>query len=183
MLRSLHGDDIADHLPAILDWLDWWKLASTTHTEYNDGRWRLTLGGRTAAMHGLPLRIAGGVLQLWRDLLQVDPSDRLLGDWSAFDHLLIIELLTDRAPSLRRDSADLIDGIQGWMEQNVASHQSMLWREWLHRSDNKAEEILGSLGISDAQDRPLHGKHAQKIDTSSHPAGHCFERANARSFQ
>lgn len=161
--RSLRGDDIAEHLPAILDWLDWWKLASTAHTEHEDGRWRLTLGGRIAATHGLPLRIAGGTLQLWRDLLQVDPKDRLLDDWSAFDHLLIVELLTDRAPSLRRDSADLMDGIQGWMEQHVARHQSMLWREWLHRSDSKVEEILGSLGITDAKDRPLHGESAQKL--------------------
>ena len=49
------------------------------------------------------------------------------------------------------------------MEQNVANHKSMLWREWLHRPDNKAEEILGSLGIIDAQDRPIHGKPAQKM--------------------
>jgi helicase len=161
--RSLRGDNLAEHLPAILDWLDWWKLASTEHNEYEDGRWRLTLGGQTAARHGLPLRIAGGLLQLWRDLLQVDPSDRLLNDWSAFDHLLIVELLTDRAPSLRRDSSDLINGIQGWMERQVAPHQSMLWREWLHRSDSKVEEILGSLGITDAKDRPLHGEAAQKV--------------------
>lgn len=160
--RSLRGDDVADHLPAILDWLDWWKLASTAHREYEDGRWRLTLGGRAAAQHGLPLRLAGGALQLWRDLLQVDPADRLLGDWSAFDHLLIVELLADRAPSLRRDSADLSDGIQGWMERSVARHQSMLWREWLYRGDAKAEEILGSLGINDAKERPLHGPEAQK---------------------
>jgi helicase len=161
--RSLRGDDIVEHLPAILDWLDWWKLASTAHTDHNDGRWRLTLGGRIAATHGLPLLIAGGTLQLWRDLLQVDPKDQLLDDWSAFDHLLIVELLTDRAPSLRRDSADLINGIQGWMEQQVASHKSMLWREWFYYSDNKSEEILGSLGITDAKDRLLHGETAQKF--------------------
>ncbi len=159
--RSLRGEDIADQLPTILDWLDWWKLASTAHTDHDDRRWRLTLGGRTAATHGLPLRIAGGVLQLWRDLLQVDPTDKLLGDWSAFDHLVTVELLADRAPSLRRDSADLIEGLQGWMERNVARHQSMLWREWFHRDDEKAEEILGSLGITDAKGRPLHGKPAQ----------------------
>jgi helicase len=161
--RSLRGDNIIEHLPAMLDWLDWWKLASTAHADYNDGRWRLTVGGRIAATHGLPLRIAGGMLQLWRDLLQVDPKDQLFDDWSAFDHLLIVELLTDRAPSLRRDSTDLIKGIQGWMEQHVARHKSMLWREWLHRSDSKAEEILGSLGITDAKDRPLHGEPAQKF--------------------
>jgi superfamily II DNA/RNA helicase len=160
--RSLRGGDLADQLPAILDWLDWWKLASTTHSEYDDGRWRLTLGGRTAATHGLPLRIAGGALQLWRDLLQVDSSDQLLGDWSAFDHLLLIELLADRAPTLRRDSADLADGILSWMERNVAFHQSMLWREWFYRSDSKGEEIIGSLGITDPRDRPLHGSAAQK---------------------
>lgn len=160
--RSLRGDELADHLPGILDWLDWWKLASTAHAEYDDGRWRLTLGGRTAATHGLPLRLAGGMLQLWRDLLQVDPADRLLGDWSAFDHLLCVELLADRAPTLRRDSADLNAGIQGWMEQQVSRHRSMLWREWLYRGDSRAEEILGSLGITDARERPLHGPEAQK---------------------
>lgn len=161
--RSLRGHDLAEHLPAILDWLDWWKLASTAHSEYDDGRWRLTLGGQTAATHGLPLRIAGGVLQLWRDILQVDSSDRLLAGWSAFDHLLVVELLADRAPSLRRESGDLVDGIQGWMEREVSRHQSVLWREWLHRSDGKAEEILGSLGITDTRDKPLHGEAAQKL--------------------
>ena len=161
--RSLRGDELADEIPAILDWLEWWKLASTAHAEHEDSRWRLTLGGRTAATHGLPLRLAGGLLQLWRDLLQVDPTDRLLGDWSTFDHLVLIELLTDRAPSLRRDSTDLVAGLLGWMEQNVARHQSMLWREWLYRGDSKAEEILGSLGVTDAKDRPLHGEVAQKL--------------------
>ena len=161
--RSLRGHDLAEHLPAILDWLDWWKLASTAHSEYDDGRWRLTLGGQTAATHGLPLRLAGGVLQLWRDILQVDSSDRLLAGWSAFDHLLVVELLADRAPSLRRESGDLVDGIQGWMEREVSRHQSVLWREWLHRSDGKAEEILGSLGIADTKDKPLHGEAAQKL--------------------
>jgi helicase len=160
--RSLRGDAVQDHLSAILDWLDWWKLAATSHTEFNDNRWRLTVGGRTATIHGLPLRIAGGVLQLWRDLLQVDPSNKLLENWSGFDHLLVIELLTDRAPSLHRDSAELANGIRGWMERNVAHHQSMLWREWFHRLDGKAEEILGSLGITDAKQRPLHGEAAQK---------------------
>lgn len=161
--RSLRSDDISDHLPAIIDWLDWWKLASTSHTEFEDGKWRLTLGGQVAAKHGLPLRIAAGVLQLWRDLLQVDSTDQLLSDWSTFDHLLILELLADRSPSLRRDSSDLVEGIQSWMELNVAQHQSMLWREWLYRGDSKAEEVLGSLGITDAKDRPLHGKAAQKF--------------------
>lgn len=161
--RALLSDALQDHLSAILDWLDWWKLASTSHSEFDDGRWRLTIGGRIAATHGLPLRVTSGVLQLWRDLLQVDPRDDLLGDWSSFDHLLIVEFLADRAPSLRRDSADLINGIQGWMERNVAHHQSMLWREWFHRTDGKAEEILGSLGIVDAKQRPLHGDAAQKL--------------------
>ena len=49
------------------------------------------------------------------------------------------------------------------MERNVALHKSVLWREWLYRSDNKPEEILGSLGITDSQDRPIHGKPAQKM--------------------
>jgi len=160
--RSLRGDDIQDHLSAILDWLDWWKLAATSHTEFDDGRWRLTVGGRTAATHGLPFSIASGMLQLWRDLLQVDPSDDILGGWSNFDHLLVLELLADRAPTLRRDSSELINGIQGWMERNVARHQSVLWREWFHRVDGKAEEILGSLGITDTKQRPLHGEAAQK---------------------
>lgn len=161
--RSLRGDDLAAHIPEILDWLEWWKLASNAHTEHGDGRWRLTLGGLTAAKHGLPLRVAGGVLQLWRDLLQVDPDDQLIGDWSKFDHLLTLELLADGAPSLRRDSSDLGKGIEAWMERQVAHHQSVLWREWLHRTDGKSEEILGSLGVTDAKGRPLHGEVAQKF--------------------
>lgn len=161
--RSLRGDDLAPYIPAILDWLEWWKLASTAHAEHDDGRWRLTLGGQTAAKHGLPMRVAGGVLQLWRDLLQVDPEDKLLGDWSKFDHLLILELLADRAPSLRRESIDLFDGIHAWMEREVAQHQSILWREWLHRTDSKPEEVLGSLGVIDAKGRPLHAEAAHKF--------------------
>jgi helicase len=161
--RSFRADDIKDQLPGIIDWLDWWKLASTSHAEYEDGRWRLTLGAKVAATHGLPLRIAAGILQLWRDLLQVDPSDRLLADWSAFDHMLIVEMLTDRAPSLRRDGADLNEGILSWMELKAANHRSMLWREWFHRGDAKGEEILGSLGITDNRQRPLQGQAAQKF--------------------
>lgn len=160
--RSLRGENFQDHLSSILDWLDWWKLAANSHTEFDDGRWRLTIGGRTAATHGLPFRLAGAVLQLWRDILQVDPTDELLSGWSAFDHLLTLELLSDRAPSLRRDSVELSNGIQDWMERNVARHHSMLWREWFYLGDSKSEEILGSLGIVDAKQRPLHGDVAQR---------------------
>ena len=35
--RSLRGGDLADHLPAILDWIDWWKLR--LHGTQRASRW------------------------------------------------------------------------------------------------------------------------------------------------
>ena len=80
--RSLRSEDVTEHLPAILDWMDWWEAASTEHSEYEDGQWRLTLGDGPRLRMASLWRIAGGILQLWRDLLQVELSDRLLEEWS-----------------------------------------------------------------------------------------------------
>jgi helicase len=160
--RSLGGAEWTNRIPSALDWMSWWRLASNEHAEYHDARWRLTLGGKAAATHGLPLRVAAGALQLWRDLLELDDRDQLLSDWTGLDHLILLELLADRSPSLRPESGDLADGIHGWMERNVAMSPSMLWREWLHLGDQKAREVLGSLGIQN-HNKPLTDDTAGRI--------------------
>lgn len=163
--RSLTASSLADHVASALDWLEWWKLASTRHDQFNDGKWRLTVAGLTASRAGLPLPLAAGILQLFRDIIQVDETDRLLTDWTTFDVLLAIELLAERSPTLRRNSASLADALQAWMERHAASHTSTLWREWLHDFTEKSDDLAGSLGLTDEKGGRLLGpkliRHSQ----------------------
>lgn len=112
------------------------------------GRYRLTVLGLHATRSILPLSMAAGLGQLLRDLLSIDASDDLLGQWQPLDHLIVLELLRDRVAKLRPFSKDLADQVDAWMEA-VPGRSSMLYRTWLAGdAGSGAAEVLGSLGIS-----------------------------------
>jgi hypothetical protein len=101
---SLGGAYLASKAPEVLDYLHDRRLAHDTH---EDRHWRLTVSGLSAARAGLPMRYAGAVTQLIRDLLQLDEGGSLLGRWTALDWLITLELIVDQKPSLRSFSAKL----------------------------------------------------------------------------
>lgn len=134
------------HLPAALQWLTDPRRVLAYQDE--QARYRLTVLGQKATQATLPLPVAGGIAQLFRDLLTIDPTDRLLSRWQPLDSLLLLTLLHERTPTLRPASAALTEQIDSWMEG--PDHESLLYREWLRGAEaySRAEEVFGSLGLT-----------------------------------
>ena len=144
--RSLGGRGVAPLIGSALTWLmDATRLLAFRG---DDGRYHLTVLGLGAARAALPLSLAAGVGQLVRDLLVVDKSDRLLASWRPLDHLLVLELLSDRSPTLRTFSATLAEQVDAWMEA-APSRVPLLYREWIagQPGGSRAAELIGSVGV------------------------------------
>jgi helicase len=115
------------------------------------GRYRLTTLGLAATRAVLPLGVASGFAQLLRDLMSVDPTDQLLVGWRHLDTLIVLELLFDRGPKLRRFSSALPKQVDAWMNAEP-NRGSLLHKEWIAgaRGTSGASEVLGSLGVRSA---------------------------------
>jgi superfamily II DNA/RNA helicase len=144
--RSLAGSPLAACVPDALAWLaDPFRLLA-----YQDeqAQYHLTALGMKACRAVLPLALASGFGQLIRDILTVDPADRLLQDWRAMDHLTVLGLLYERPPRLRSFSAKFADQVDAWMEQHPDT-VPIVYREWIagQAEASRAAEVIGSLGI------------------------------------
>lgn len=143
--NSLGGKTLARYVITAFTWLS----DPTRMLAYLDEskRFRLSVLGLKATRAMLPLEFASGVGQLLRDLLSLDPTDRLLGAWRPLDHMLLIHLLYDRMPHLRSFSGALASQVDSWMEQ-FSSLVPILYREWIYGNSktSHAIELLGSLG-------------------------------------
>ena len=112
----------------------------------------------------LPLTYVAALGQLTRDLMSLDSDAKLLRRWSPLDHLFLIALLSERAPRFRRFSKSLASQIDGWIESRPIDEKSMLFTEWVMGSAtaSKADELLGSLGISIQRSASRHSDAARK---------------------
>jgi DNA-binding PadR family transcriptional regulator len=140
--RSLGGKPLEGQVAPALQWLERRCLG------YQDeGRYQLTVLGREAVRAVLPLPLAAGLAQLLRDLMSVDPDDKLIGEWQELDHLLVLCTLHDSTPSLRRFSKEVAEQVTGWCEGNTA-RVPVLFRKWIdgEKGHSKAGEVLASLG-------------------------------------
>lgn len=149
--NSLGGHVVAGRVDEAIDWLsDPCRLLVATN---DDGRYVCTALGMRAIRSTLPLRIAAGIGHLVRDLLEIDDDDKFLAAWSPLDHLITLELLSDRSPSLRRFSKQLEKQVVGWIE-GFSSEKPLLFREWIHGDSDhsKASELTGSLGLDSLGD-------------------------------
>jgi len=145
-LRSLGGEKIACLVDDGLRWLtDPSRLIAYRN---ESGGYQLTALGLQAVRSTLPLEFAAGFGQLVRDLLQADPDDRWLSQWTPLDHLLILESLSSRSPSLRRFNKTLPDQLDSWIESHP-SETPVIYREWVRGEEGKsrADQFLGSLGL------------------------------------
>jgi hypothetical protein len=97
--------------------------------------------------------MASAAGQLIRDLLQLDNQDSSLSQWTPLDHLVLLECLSERSPSLRRFSKDLTGQIDAWMEGHP-SEVPMLYRDWIRGESgaSRADQLLGSLGMIQTPD-------------------------------
>jgi helicase len=144
--RSLGGKELVRRVPGALEWLS--DPARVLAHQGEGGSCALTTLGLAATRTVLPLDLAAGFAQLLRDLLTLDPSDQLLAAWRPLDHLVVLELLFDRSPSLRRFNSSLPRKLDAWMDA-APERASLLYREWISGSPgtSRAYEVLGSLGL------------------------------------
>lgn len=143
--RSLGGQVLADQVTTALNWLESHLLA---YQDPERKKYHLTVLGKKATRAVLPLPLAHGYAQLLRDLLTIDPKDELFAQWKPLDHLLVLDLLSERSPNLRKYSAKLAELVEGWCEGH-SDLTPLLFRKWIRgKIDNsRASEILGSLGV------------------------------------
>ena len=64
-----------------------------------------------AARSTLPLGFAAAFGQLTRDLLPLEVEQKVFSEWSSLDHLLVVELLAERAFPPRQFSESLREQI------------------------------------------------------------------------
>lgn len=149
LMHSLAGPALGTLVDPALRWLE---DPSRLVAHETDGKHRLTVLGERGVHAVLPLDFVAGFGQLLRDLLWLDPKDRLLEQWSALDHLLVMSLLTNRRPTLRRFSEKLSEQVDGWHESCGHGEKSLIFREWItgNAAASKADELFGSLGIASA---------------------------------
>jgi hypothetical protein len=78
----------------------------------------------------------------------LEVEEKVFGEWSSLDHVLIVELLAERKFSPRQFSEQLREQIDDWGERS--SEKSMLYREWIRgaKAHSKAVELFGSLQLS-----------------------------------
>jgi len=78
------------------------------------GHHKLTVLGRATALSVLPPALASGYARLLRDLLEGDGDDLAIAEWKPLDHLVCLNLLHDRSPTLRPFSEALVKAVDGW---------------------------------------------------------------------
>ena len=162
LANTLGGEALTSRVDAGLRWLcDPARLLA--YKDDND-IYYLTFLGRTGVRSMLPLSYATALGQLTRYLISLDPNARLLRRWSPLDHLFLIALLSDRAPRFLRFSEPLAGQIDGWIETRPIDEKSLLFTEWVMGSEtsSKADELLGSLGITNQRSTSTHSDAARK---------------------
>lgn len=145
-LKSLGGNQLVSKIAESLSWLtDSSRLLAFRNKE---GLYQATSLGLFTNKSTLPVEMASGFGQLIRDFLQLDPNDSFLGQWKPLDHLVLIECISERSPSLRRFSKDLCEQIDKWMEAHPPD-VPILFRDWIRGETgaSKADQLLGSLGM------------------------------------
>jgi len=143
--HSLGGRAIAPQVHVAIRWLQDQLLAF--HEEGTE-TFRLTRLGDAAVRSVLSLDVAAGFGGLIRDILSLGEDSETLARWTALDFLIVLDLLHEGLPSLRRYSADLAEQVAGWCEAHPPL-LPMLYRRWLRgaKGHSQAAEVLGSLGV------------------------------------
>ncbi|MCY7275754.1 MAG: helix-hairpin-helix domain-containing protein [Phormidesmis sp. CAN_BIN44] len=97
--------------------------------------------------------------QLLRDLMSVDPDDELVRQWRSLNHLLVLNLLSERSSNLRHYSAKLMPQVDAWCEAH-STQTPLLFRKgiWGQPGNSRVSELLGSLGLQ----APKAGKEAEE---------------------
>lgn len=143
--HSLGGKAIAPQVRIAQRWLEDQLLA---FQEEGTGRLRLTRLGEASIRSVLPLDVGTGLARLVRDVLSLAEDAQTLGRWTPLDFLIVLDLLHEGLPTLRRYSTGLAEQVAGWCEAHP-QQVPMLYRRWLRgaKGHSQAAEVLGSLGV------------------------------------
>jgi helicase len=157
---TLAGEALQNLVPQGLAWLANRLLAYKDENH----KYHLTRLGERATQSVFPAKYAAGLGQLIRDLLEVDVEDRILARWSPVDHLIVLELMSERTPELRRFSESLADQIDGRMEGRAPGEKSVLFVEWIRglAGYSRADELLGSLDLAGSRNSKKWSQSARK---------------------
>ncbi|GEM_PF-959299 len=143
--HTLAGKELADKIDEGMLWL----TDPMRHLAYKDEHdvFHLTRLGQKATHAVLPLSLAAGVGQLFRDLWSLS-WDQVIQQWQPLDQLILLELLTPRPTRLRRFSEGLAKQLDHFFERQ-SSLRSVLFTRWFQgpKGHLRAEECLGSLGV------------------------------------
>jgi helicase len=141
--RTLGGKPMVPMVRQAIAWLR--ATERLLAFESDGGQVAPTNLGLAAARSTLPLGFAAGFGQLMRDLFSLEAEEKVLGEWTCFDQLLVVELLAERSFALRQFSEPLREQLDDWSER--ASEKSVLYREWIRgaKGHSKAVELFGSL--------------------------------------
>lgn len=180
--NTLAGEALASSTEEAVRWLS----APDRHLAYVDEQdlVHLTVLGRAGIQSMLPLEVVASIGQLVRDLLSLDQTGALLKRWSCLDHLLIVSLLSERSPKLRRFSEALAGQLDAWHEALPNTDKSLLFAEWIvgSASTSKADELFGSLGIAVGQKQKQAEAARNKAYTCMLSAAVMHQRANGVSI-
>jgi superfamily II DNA/RNA helicase len=162
LANTLGGEALTSRADAALRWLC--EPARLLAYKDDNDIFHLTFLGRTGVRSMLPLSYVAALGLLTRDLMSLDPNASLLRRWSPLDHLFLIALLSERTPRVRRFSEPLASQIDGWIESRPMDEKSMLFVEWVMGSAtaSKADELLGSLGVSNQRSASTPSDTARK---------------------
>ena len=145
-------------LGEMLKSLSWLANPSRVLAVLDDDYWKVTTLGKRAIQSSSPLEVAAGIGQLIRDFLEVDLEDKVLRDFSKLDLLILTELISTGITTRVLYSDKIAEQVDSWMDQS--SEKSVLFNKWIRGAESfsKADELLGSLGIS----YPMTGKKTKK---------------------
>ena len=81
--------------------------------------------------------------------MSIDDDDKILSEWKPLDHLVVLHLLFDGVPSLRRFSERLSKQVTSWCEGAV-EEVPVLFRRWINgeKGHSQTAEVVGSLGLN-----------------------------------
>ena len=137
---SLGGDQISN-LQEILEWLVRWKLA---YLNEDTNEYELTCLGKVASKCYIPPKTAANMGQLFRDLLQDEPSGKHIAQFAKIDFLIALSLVSDDIRPMARYSRAMECKVNEYMESLPLEEKSYLYRMWITTSP---ESIYGSSNI------------------------------------
>ena len=125
------GGNSFENLPSILQKLSDWKLS---YLNEDTNEYELTHLGKVSAKCYIAPVTAANIGQLFRDLLEDDPSGGHIHHFAPIDYLITLCLVSDENRPLTRYSRALEAKVHSFMEALPFNEKSYLYRTWISTS-------------------------------------------------